>query len=93
MAGKVRLDYRGFNGLRRSPEMTDAINREARAIAERANQLAHGECADQTHAGFEYAPARDTDIGQVALASTGSNPGVIAHNAKHNTLAKAMGGS
>lgn len=95
MASTVKLNLNGFTRLRQSPEMTQAINTEARKLTDRANTIAAGECSDPSHARFEYSPAQPTDIGQVALASTGHDEdhyGTIRHNAKHNTLAKALGG-
>ena len=90
---RVKLNYPGFTALRRSRGLSVSINAEAEGIAERANSIAAGECEHPEHAGFAWRPAMDTDIGQVALATTGDGDiGVIAHNAKHNTLAKALGG-
>lgn len=86
---RVRLDLSQFTAYRRDPSVQAAITAEAEHIAARANGM-----AASTHAGqpeYTAAPARDSRVGSIALASTG-NLAARVDNAVHNTLARALGG-
>lgn len=89
----VKLDLAGFTAVRRSPAAVDAVRTEAERVAARARQLAAGECQDPSHAMFTAIDPRASEPGTVALVTTGGDALTIAHNLKHNTLVKAMGGS
>lgn len=92
MSGTVELNLSQFTALRRDARTLGAINAEADRLAARANERARGECGHPGHARFEAEHAIPTRVGAVALATTGGDAGCIGHNAKHNTLVKAMGG-
>ena len=89
--GKVVLHYSGFRQVRQSAAMRVELTRQAQAMASRANAAAITEGARYTHA-----PAIATDIGSIALATTGhgSQAAVKAmiDQAKHDTLLKAVSG-
>ena len=89
----VKLDLAGFTAVRRSQAAQDAIGAEAGRVAARARQLAAGKCSDPSHARFTAVTPMTTGPGAVALVTTGGDARTIAHNARHNTLVKAMGGS
>ena len=86
---KVRLNYEGFRQVRRAA--APIITAQAESIAARANAEAKSECRHAGHAGFMAVEAKETPNGSIALVSTGNDPGVRGHNAKHNTLVKAAG--
>lgn len=85
---KVKLDFNGFREVRRSA--ATIVTELAEDVASRANSMAVTKGAR-----YEAVPARDTEVGCVALATTGhgSEQAVKAmvDNAHHNTLLKAMG--
>lgn len=88
---KVTLNLSGFRQLRQSTAIQAELTRQAQAMASRANAAAITKGALYTHA-----PAIATDIGSVALATTGhgSQAAVKAmiDQAKHDTLLKAASG-
>lgn len=90
--GRVKLDLAGFRAFRQSAAVQAACTAEAKKIAAAANQRAAGECSHPEHAKFEALVSTDTSRGSIALVTTGGDAGCIAHNAKHNTLVKALGG-
>ena len=75
---KVKLNLAGFRQVRQSAPIQQAIDQQATLIAARANSMAQVEGAT-----YEAATHVSTPKGSVALATTG-------HNAKHNTLLKAV---
>lgn len=87
---KVKLNLAGFRQVRQSPRMLSELNAEAERTANRANALATSECSHPEHARFEALKPILTEAGAVALVTTGGDPGCMAHNAKHNTLLKAV---
>lgn len=93
MASHVKLDLGQFRAFRQSPNVLGAINAEADRLAARANEAAASECTHPEHARFQALHAIPTPQGSIALVTTGGDPGTIAHNAKHNTLSRALGGS
>lgn len=92
MASNVKLNLGAFRAFRQSSNVLGAINAEADRIAARANGNVPGECGHPEHARFTAEHAIPTQAGAVALVTTGGDAGAIAHNAKHNTLIRAMGG-
>lgn len=87
---KVKLNLAGFRQVRQSPRMLSELNVEAERIADRANALATSECSHPEHARFKALNPILTKPGAVALVTTGGDPGCMGHNAKHNTLLKAV---
>ncbi len=87
---KVKLNNAGFRAVRQSAGVQAALNREANAMAARANSM-----AQVPGAHYEAAPAISTDRGSIALVSTGhgSRQAVKAmeDNALNGTLSKAVG--
>ena len=85
---KVKLDYAGFREVRRSA--APIVTELAEDIAARANSMAVTKGAR-----YEAAPAKGTEAGCVALATTGhgdkANGYAAYDNYAHNTLLKAMG--
>lgn len=97
MANRIKLDFKGFTAMRRSPEMSDAINAEAERIVARANAMGKANKAGQPH--YSALHSQPTDIGQVALVATGTSlskeggdMAAIIDQAHHKTLDKALGG-
>ncbi len=88
---KVKLNLAGFRQMRQSAAIQAELTRQAQAIASRANAAAVTKGARYT-----YAEAVASDIGSVALATTGygSQTAVKAmiDQAKHDTLLKAVSG-
>nr|WP_304321116.1 hypothetical protein [Bifidobacterium catenulatum] len=89
MSAKVKLNLDGFRQVRRAA--APIITAQAEDIADRANAEAKSECRHAGHAGFMAVEAKETPEGSIALVSAGNDPCVMAHNAKHNTLVKAVG--
>ena len=89
--GKVVLHYSGFRQLRQSQAIQNELTRQAQAMASRANAAAITKGAQYTHA-----PAIATDVGSVALATTGHGNQMavkaMIDQAKHDTLLKAVSG-
>ena len=85
---KVKLNLDGFREVRRSA--APIVTEQAEGVAARANSMHVTKGAS-----YEAVPARDTEVGCVALVTTGhgSQQAVKAmvDNAHHNTLLKAMG--
>lgn len=92
MVKTVKLNLSAFTALRRDPRTLGAINAEADQMADRANNRARGECDHPEHARFRALHAIPTSVGAVALVTSTGDPGCYRHNAKHNTLVKALGG-
>lgn len=92
MSKTVKLNLSQFTALRRDTRTLGAIRAEAERVASKANSLAAGECSNPDHRHFTAAGPIPTGPGSIALATTGGDAGTINHNAKHNTLLKALMG-
>lgn len=92
MSSTVKLNLGGFTALRRDARTLGALDAEADAMASRANNRARGECDHPEHARFRALHAIPSSVGAVALVTSTGDPGCYGHNAKHNTLVKALGG-
>lgn len=92
MSKHVKLNLPGFTALRRDPLTLGAIKSEAQELAARANQRARGECKHPEHAKFRALGPIPTEPGSVAVATSSGDAECYKHNAKHNTLVKALGG-
>ncbi|KAB8289311.1 hypothetical protein DSM100688_0391 [Bifidobacterium ramosum] len=92
MSAHVKLNLAGFTAFRQSPAVLGAIKSEAEKLADRANQRALSECSHPEHAQFRALGPIPTEPGAVAIATSSGDPGCWKHNAKHNTLVKALGG-
>ena len=86
----VKLNNAAFRAIRQSAGVQAALNREATAMAQRANALAASQCDNPGHRHFTAVPDRTTDRGSIALVSTGSDAGTMAHESAHGTLEKSI---
>lgn len=78
MAAKIKLHVQGFNELRNSPEMLDALTEES------------GKVRDRAGAGFEAAVHKKSSRA-IANVYTESAEAMV-EEARHGTLSKALGG-
>lgn len=92
MSSTVKLNLGAFAALRRDARTLGAVNAEADQMAARANNRARGECSHPEHAKFRALHAIPSSVGSIAIVTSTGDPGCYRHNAKHNTLVKAMGG-
>ncbi|NMM96289.1 hypothetical protein G1C98_1025 [Bifidobacterium sp. DSM 109960] len=85
---KVKLNLEGFRQVRRAA--APAVTAQAESIATRANGM-----VSTKGASYQALPAVSTPEGCVALATTGHGTAAsvkaMVDNARHNTLAKAVG--
>lgn len=87
---RVKLNLNGFLMVRRSPGVMAELDRQAGAMAARANGM-----KVKPEASYQAVPAIPTDQGSIALVSTGRGSRTAGEtavdNALYNTLAKAVG--